>query len=148
MERGEVDGRCGWSWSSIKITRADWLRDKKVNLLLQMGLQKSADLPDVPLIMDLATSERERQILRLILGRQQMGWPFAAPPDLPADRAAALRDAFDATVKDPEFLAEAKQRLLDVNPMRGADIDRLVGELYQTPADVIAATKAVIAEAK
>src|SRR5262249_3880675 len=81
MERGEIDGRCGWSWSSIKITRPDWIREKKINLLLQMALEKSSDLPDVPLVMDLAGSERERQILKLILGRQQMGWPFAAPPD-------------------------------------------------------------------
>jgi tripartite-type tricarboxylate transporter receptor subunit TctC len=146
MERGEVDGRCGWSWSSIKITKSDWLAEKKVNLLLQMSLQKSRDLPDVPLIMDLASNERERQILKLILGRQQMGWPFIAPPDIPADRAQALRKAFDDTMKDAEFLAEAKSRLLDVNPMSGGEIEKLIGELYQTPPDVITATKAVIAE--
>jgi tripartite-type tricarboxylate transporter receptor subunit TctC len=146
MERGEVDGRCGWSWSSIKITKSDWLAEKKVNLLLQMSLQKSRDLPDVPLIMDLASNERERQILKLILGRQQMGWPFIAPPDIPADRAQALRKAFDDTMKDAEFSAEAKSRLLDVNPMSGGEIEKLIGELYQTPPDVIAATKAVIAE--
>jgi tripartite-type tricarboxylate transporter receptor subunit TctC len=146
MERGEVDGRCGWSWSSIRITRGDWLKEKKINLLLQMALQKSVDLPEVPLVMDFATSERERQILKLILARQQMGWPFTAPPELPADRAQALREAFDRTMRDAEFLAEAKQRQLDVNPMSGAAIDRLVADLYQTPADVIAATKAVIGE--
>ena len=146
MERGEIDGRCGWSWSSIKITRPDWLKEKKINLLLQMALEKSADLPDVPLVMDLAGSERERQILKLILGRQQMGWPFLAPPDVPADRAQVLRQAFDDTMKDADFLAEAKQRLLDVNPMRGAAIDKLIDELYQTPAEVVVATKAVIAE--
>ena len=146
MERGEVDGRCGWSWSSIKITKPDWLTGKKINLLLQMALKKSPELPDVPLIMDVARSEQERQILRLILARQQMGWPFLAPPDLPAERVQALRQAFDATMKDAEFLAEAKQRKLDVNPMTGAEIDRLVGELYQTSPEVIAAAKAVIAE--
>ena len=80
------------------------------------------------------------------LSRQQMGWPFLAPPDLPPERAKALRTAFDETMKDPEFLAEAKQRQLEVNPMSGAEIDKLVGELYQTPPDVIAATKSVIAE--
>jgi len=146
MERGEVDGRCGWSWSSIKITKPDWLTGKKINLLLQMALKKSPELPDVPLIMDVARSEQERQILRLILARQQMGWPFLAPPDLPAERAQALRQAFDLTIKDPEFLAEAKQRLLEVNPMTGAEIDKLVDELYQTSPNVIAAAKAVIAE--
>jgi tripartite-type tricarboxylate transporter receptor subunit TctC len=146
MERGEVDGRCGWSWSSIKITRSDWLRDKRINLALQMALQKSPELPDVPLVMDAARNDRERAILRLVLARQAMGWPFMAPPDLPAERAQALRKAFDDTMKDPEFLAEAKQRLLEVNPMSGADIDKLVADLYQTPPDIIAATKAIIVE--
>ncbi len=146
MERGEVDGRCGWSWSSIKITKPDWLADKKINLTLQMGLAKSRELPDVPLIMDVAQTERDRQILKLVLARQQMGWPFTAPPDLPAERAQALRKAFDDTMKDAEFLAEAKQRRLDVNPMSGAEIDKLVGELYATPPEVIAATKTVIGE--
>jgi tripartite-type tricarboxylate transporter receptor subunit TctC len=146
MERGEVDGRCGWSWSSIKITRPDWLTQKKINLTLQMALNKSPELPDVPLITEFARDDRERQILKLILSRQQTGWPFIAPPDLPADRAQALRQAFDLTMKDAEFLAEARQRKLEVNPMSGADIDALVGELYQTPPEVIAATKAVISE--
>jgi hypothetical protein len=146
MERGEVDGRCGWSWSSIKITKPDWLSGKRINLVLQMGLKKSSELPEVPLIMDFARNDRERQILRLILARQQMGWPFLAPPSLPAERAQALRQAFEATMKDPEFLAEAKQRQMDVNPMSGAEIDQLVNELYQTPQDVVAATKAVVAE--
>jgi tripartite-type tricarboxylate transporter receptor subunit TctC len=146
VERGEVDARCGWSWSSIKITKPEWLAQKKINLLLQMALKKSPELPDVPLIADQVKTERERLIIKLMMSRQQMGWPFIAPPDLPADRAQALRKAFDETMKDPEFLAEAKQRRLDVNPMSGAEIDKLIGEIYQTPPDVIAATKAVIAE--
>jgi tripartite-type tricarboxylate transporter receptor subunit TctC len=146
MERGEVDGRCGWSWSSIKITRPDWVADKKINLPLQMALHKAKDLPDVPLIIDVARDERERQILKLVLARQQMGWPFLAPPGLPAERALALRQAFEATMKDPDYLAEARQRTLDVNPMTGGEIDQLIGELYQTPADVITMTKSVIAE--
>jgi tripartite-type tricarboxylate transporter receptor subunit TctC len=146
MERGEVDGRCGWSWTSIKITRPDWVASRRINLLVQMALQKNAEIPQVPLIMDLATTDRERQILRLVLSHQQMGWPFVAPPGLPAERAQALRSAFDETMKDPEFLAEAKERQLEVNPMSGAAIDKLIGELYQTSNDVIAATKKVIAE--
>src|SRR5262249_10557285 len=97
VERGELDARCGWAWSSIKITKPDWLAEKKINLLVQMALKKSADLPDVPLVMDQARSERERLILRLMLSRQAMGWPFIAPPDLPAERATALRQAFDDT---------------------------------------------------
>src|SRR5205807_7142108 len=127
---------------SIKITKSDWLAGKRINLVLQMALKKSPELPDVPLVMELAKTDRERQILRLVLARQAMGWPFIAPPDLPPGRAQALRKAFDDTMKDPEFLAEAKQRLLDVNPMSGADIGKLVGERYRTPQEVSAATEA------
>jgi tripartite-type tricarboxylate transporter receptor subunit TctC len=100
----------------------------------------------VPLILDFATTERQRQILKLVLSRQSMARPFAAPADLPADRKQALRRAFDATMADPEFLTEAKQRGLEVNPVGGAAIDKLVGELYETPADVIAEVRAVISE--
>jgi tripartite-type tricarboxylate transporter receptor subunit TctC len=146
MERGELDGRCGWSWGSIKVTRANWLRDKRLNLLVQIALQSTQELASVPLIMDRARTDRERQILRLLLSRQQMGWPFLAPPDLPKDRAQALRAAFEATMKDPDYLAETKQRKLEVNPMTGAAIDKLIAELYATPADAIAATKAAISE--
>jgi tripartite-type tricarboxylate transporter receptor subunit TctC len=146
MERGEVDGRCGWSWSSIKITKPDWLKKKQINLLLQMALHKNSELGDVPLIMDLARNDRERAILKLVLSRQEMGWPFTAPPDLPRDRAEALRNAFSATMKDPEYLAEAQQRRLDINPMTGAQIDKLIAELYATTPEAIAATKAAISE--
>ena len=96
--------------------------------------------------MDLATNDRQRQILKLLLSRQQMGWPFLAPPGLPADRAQALRRAFDETMTDPDFLAEAKERQLEVNPMNGAAIDKLVSELYETASDITGVTKAVIAE--
>jgi tripartite-type tricarboxylate transporter receptor subunit TctC len=146
IERGEVDGRCGWSWSSLKLLKPDWIADKKVNLITQLALKKSPELPNVPLIFEFATTDRQRQILRLVLSRQSMARPFAAPPDLPADRKAALRQAFDRTLADPEFLAEAKQRGLEVNPVTGSEIDRLVGELYQTPPEVIAETRAIISE--
>jgi tripartite-type tricarboxylate transporter receptor subunit TctC len=146
IERGEVDGRCGWSWSSLKLLKPDWIADKKVNLITQLALKKSAELPGVPLIFDFATTDRQRQILRLVLSRQSMARPFAAPPDLPGDRKAALRQAFDRTLADPEFLAEAKQRGLEVNPVTGSEIDRLVGDLYQTPPDAIAETRAIITE--
>jgi tripartite-type tricarboxylate transporter receptor subunit TctC len=145
MERGEVDGRCGWSWGAVKTTRADWLASKKINLVLQNALERASDLPKtVPLIMDRARNDRERQILRLIFSRQQMAWPFAAPPDLPADRAAALRTAFDATMKDPDYVAEAHKRKVEVNPMSGLAIAQLVSELYAAPPDILAATRAAI----
>jgi tripartite-type tricarboxylate transporter receptor subunit TctC len=146
IERGEVDGRCGWSWSSLKLTKPDWIANKRINLIAQLALAKSPELPDVPLIFEFATTDRQRQILRLVLSRQSMARPFAAPPDLPEDRKEALRLAFDRTMADPEFLAEAKQRGLEVNPVTGADIDKLVGELYQTPPAIIAEVRAMVSE--
>jgi len=138
MERGEIDGRCGWSWSSIKAEKAQWLAEHKLNLIVQLALEKAADLPDVPLISELASSDRQRQILKLIFSRQTMGRPFAAPPAIPAERAQALRTAFDLTMKDPEFLAEAQTRGLEINPVSGHDIEKLIAELYRTPKDVVA----------
>jgi hypothetical protein len=146
MERGEIDARCGWSWGSVKTTRSDWLARKEINLLLQIALQGASDLPKVPLVTDFAKADRDKQILRLILSRQQMAWPFTAPPDLPMDRAVALRAAFDATMRDPAYLAEAGKRALEVNPMSGAAIDKLIAELYETPPDLVAAAKAAMTD--
>jgi tripartite-type tricarboxylate transporter receptor subunit TctC len=137
MERGEIDGRCGWSWSSIKAEKSQWLAEHKLNLIVQLALEKAADLPDVPLITELATDDRQRQILKLIFSRQTMGRPFAGPPAIPADRAEALRKAFDLTMRDPEFLAEAQMRGLEINPVSGHDIEKLIAELYATPKDVV-----------
>jgi len=146
MERGEVEGRCGWSWSSIKSNKAAWLKEGKVHLLVQFALEKSPDLPDTPLIMDLAQTDEKRQILRLILSRQVMARPFLAPPGLPDDRKAALRRAFDATMTDPEFLAEAEKTNLEVNPVTGTAIDALLAEVYRTPKEVIAKAVRAIQE--
>jgi tripartite-type tricarboxylate transporter receptor subunit TctC len=138
MERGEIDGRCGWSWSSIKAEKSQWLAEHKLNLIVQLALEKAADLPNVPLITELATDDRQRQILKLIFSRQTMGRPFAGPPGIPAERAEALRKAFDLTMKDPEFLAEAEKRGLEINPVSGHDLEKLITELYQTPKDIVA----------
>ena len=146
IERGELDGRCGWSYSSVKLQRPDWIRDKQINILVQLSLQKSPELPDVPIITDFAKTERQQHILRLVFSRQSMARPFAAPPKIPEDRKQALRKAFDDTMADPDFLAEAKQRGLEVNPVSGAEIDKLLTELYQSPADIVAEVRATIAE--
>ncbi len=148
MERGEIDGRCGWSLSSIKAQKPDWLAEKKLNLLVQLGLTKSPELPAVPFILDEAKTERQRQILRLTFSRQVMGRPFAAPPDIPPDRAAALRRAFDDTMKDPEFLDEARRSGLEVTPETGATLTKLVEDLYRSPADVVAEARAAVHGAK
>ena len=146
IERGEVDGRVGWSWSSLKLLKPDWVAGQRVNFIVQLALNKSQELAQAPLILDFADSERKRQILRLVLSRQPMARPFAAPPGLPQDRLRALRKAFDATVADPEFLGEAKHRGLEVNPVSGSEIDRLVDELYGTPPDIVAETRKMIGD--
>ena len=145
IERGEVDGRCGWSWDSIKSTRPDWLRDRKINLLAVFSLQKAVDIPDeVPLIADLAASEEQRQILRLHLAGQALGRPFFTSPGVAPDRKAALRAAFDATMKDPDFVAEINKLKLEVNPASGAEIDRLLAEIYATPKSVVEKAKQAV----
>jgi tripartite-type tricarboxylate transporter receptor subunit TctC len=144
IETGEVDGRCGWSWSGVKASKPDWLAEKKINILVQLGLQKAPDLPAVPLITDLAKTPEQRQILKVVFGPQEFAWPFVAPPDLPAERKELLRAAFAATLTDPEFLDDAKRMALDVSPVSGHAVEALIDELYTTPEDVIAKTRRVI----
>ena len=139
MERGEVKGRCGWSWSSLKSTHADWLRDKTVSVFIQLALHKHPDLPDVPLVMDLAKTDADRRILELVFARQVMGRPFAAPPGVPKDRLAALRQAFDDTMKDPDFLAEAAKIDVEITPVSGEKLQGLVDDVYHDTTPDIAA---------
>jgi tripartite-type tricarboxylate transporter receptor subunit TctC len=146
IERGEVQGRCGWSWSSIVTTRMDWITSKKIVVLVQLSLSKHPDLPNVPLIMDLAKTSEQRQIFKLIFARQVMGRPFAAPPGLPADRLAALRQAFNETMKDKAFLADAAASKFEINPVDGEQIEALVKEIYQTPAEVTKKAAAIMGQ--
>jgi tripartite-type tricarboxylate transporter receptor subunit TctC len=141
IERGEVHGRCGLSLSSLKTAKPDWLPEKKVNVLVQIALEKSAELPDVPLIFDLVTRNEDKQLLELMVGPTAMARPFVAPPGLPADKAALLRRAFDATMTDPAFLADAAKIQADVQPTTGEDVQKLVARIYQTPKPVIERVK-------
>jgi tripartite-type tricarboxylate transporter receptor subunit TctC len=144
LERGEVDSRASWSWSSLKTLKPNWIAEKKVNFPVQLNLTKGAELRDVPLITEFATSDKQRQMLKLILSRQEMARPYAAPPGIPEDRKAALRKAFDETWADPELLAEMKARGQEVNPVSGAALDKLIAELYATPKAVVAETRKAI----
>jgi tripartite-type tricarboxylate transporter receptor subunit TctC len=137
MERGEVDGLCGYSWSTIKSKNMDWVKANTINILVQAALKKDAELPDVPLVLDKAKTDEQRQILKLFLAGQETARPFTAPPGIPADRLAALRSAFDETMKDSDFLAEAKKLHLDINPLSGKEITDLMKELYATPKPII-----------
>jgi tripartite-type tricarboxylate transporter receptor subunit TctC len=144
LERGEVEGRCGWSWSSIKATRMNWIANKRITVLAQLSLSKHPDLPDVPLIMDLAKTDEQRQMFKMIFARQVMGRPYLAPPDLPADRLAALRQAFAATMADRDFLSETEQNKFEINPVSGEQLTTLVDEIYHTPPDVTKKVSAIL----
>ncbi len=144
MERGEVDGLCGLSWSTIKTRHADWLKNHTVNIIVQAALKKEPEIASVPLASDLVTKPEQLQIMKLLLTAQAMARPFAAPPDIPGERKAALLAAFDATMKDADFLAEAKKLNFDVRPVDAATINGLLAEVYATPKDVIGkASKAI-----
>jgi len=144
VERGEIDGRCGWAYSSIKISKPNWIAEKKVRILNALSLERSPELPDVPAIMEFATTDHQKQILRFVLNAQTLGRPFAAPPGIPADRAAALRKAFDETMADPALLAEMQSRKLDVEPIRWQAMEKVLADLYATPKAIVEETRAII----
>jgi tripartite-type tricarboxylate transporter receptor subunit TctC len=146
MERGEVDGLCGLSWSTLKARHQQWMNEKKLNIIIQAALRKQPELADVPLASELTQDREKLQILKLFLASQETARPFAAPPDLPADRKAALIRAFDATMKDPEFLAEAQKLNMDVNPLSSKGVDDIQADLYATPKAVL--EKAALATSK
>jgi tripartite-type tricarboxylate transporter receptor subunit TctC len=137
MERREIDGRCGWTPSVFEVNNADWIKAHKVNLLVQFGLEKHPRYPDVPLITDLVTDPDAKAALELTLAERQLLRPVLAPPDLPADRLAALRRAFDATMQDPAFLDDAKKQTLGVTPMTGETVQEIVERLHKTSPAVI-----------
>lgn len=144
MERGEVDGLCGLSLSTIRTRHADWLSGHAVNIIVQAALQKAPEIAAVPLATDLASKPGQRQILKLLLASQAMARPFAAPPGIPESRKAALVVAFAATMSDADFLAEAAKLNFEVHPVDAATIEALLADVYATPKDVLAqATKAI-----
>jgi tripartite-type tricarboxylate transporter receptor subunit TctC len=143
MEKGEVDGRFGWSWGSIKSRARAWLDGKKLNIILQQGLKKAPDLPTTPFILDYATTDRDRRALDLIFAPQTFAWPFVAPPDLPADRLAALRRAFDETMKDKDFLAEAATLNIEIDPTGGEEMAALIKRILAYDSDTVARADAL-----
>jgi tripartite-type tricarboxylate transporter receptor subunit TctC len=144
MERGETEGYCGVSYSTLKTRYTKWLAEGSINIIVQNAIEKHPDLPNVPLITEKATSPEQAQIIRLIVATQNMARPFFAPPGIPADRAAALRKAFDDTMKDAEFRAEADKMMVEISPMSGLEVNAMLTELYATPrAAVDKAAKAM-----
>ena len=138
MERGEVHGRGSNAWASYKATQPDWLRDGKINLLAQIGLAKDPDIPaDVPLLMDLGTNAEDRAALKLLSGVAAVGRPLVAGPGVPPERVAALRRAFDLTVKDPAYIAELQKINLPLNAMGGEELQKVVTDMVNTPRPIV-----------
>ncbi len=145
IERGEAHGRCTFSLSAIKTAKPDWLRDNKINVLTQLAFQKHQDFQNVPLIYELVSKPEDRQLLDLMIGPSEMARPFAGPPGLPPKIATMLRRAFDATMKDPAFIAEGEKISAEVLPTTGEDVQKLVTRLYATPKPVVERVKKFLA---
>jgi tripartite-type tricarboxylate transporter receptor subunit TctC len=137
MEKGEIHGHFGNFWSNLKQTHPDWIKNKDVTIISQFGFKRHHELSDVPLFIDLAKNEADRQLLDLMLARQETARPYYGPPGMPADRLAILREAFDKTMKDPEFLADLQRQQLDPEePMGWQEMTALVAKLQKTPPSV------------
>jgi tripartite-type tricarboxylate transporter receptor subunit TctC len=148
LERGEAEGICGLAWSTLKTSRPHWIKDKLLNVIVQVGLAKHPELPDVPSAIDLVTDAEKRQVLELVLVRQEIGRPLTLPPGVPSDRAEALRMAFAATLADKAFRAEAEKAGLEIDPLSGAEIGAMLAKAYGAPAAVVAKAVALISRPK
>ncbi len=146
MERGELDGVCGWDWASFKSQRPDWIRDNKVNLLLQVGLEPNEELTrmGVPVVFKYVTNEDDRKAVELIISQQVFQRSYVAPPGLPAELLDTLRSAFDATMRDKDFLHDAETIRIDISPLPGAKVQELVQKIYAAPKDIVARARQAI----
>ena len=144
MERGEVGGRGSNSWASWKATHPQWLAEKKIYILVQIALKRHAELADVPTMMELAKNEEDRAVLAFLSADIPISRAYVTTPGTPADRVAALRRAFDATMKDPAFLAEAQKANVDVSPSTGEEAQKFSDLIANTPPAVIARAKAIL----
>jgi tripartite-type tricarboxylate transporter receptor subunit TctC len=135
IERGEIEGGSK-SWESMRVDNADWLRDKKVNILLQYAPERSPDLPDVPLLSELGKTEADRTALKLYTFGNELGRSIMAPPGLPADRTAALRKAFMDAMQSPEMKAEVKKLKIEIGPMSGEKVAALIGKTLKIPPEI------------
>src|SRR5437763_3209344 len=146
MERGEVDGACGWDWASFKSQRPDWLRDHKVNVLLQVALEPNEELTrmGVPHVWNYVKREEARKVVELIIGQQVFQRSYIAPPGVAPEQLAILRKAFDDTMKDPQYLADAEKMRIDISPLPGGKVQEIVQKLHATPKDIVEKARAAI----
>lgn len=144
MQRGEVDGRCGMGWGAIKVTSAELIKTKQLKVLLQTAMDRHPDLSDVPNAYEMVKSDDDRKALALVFASQKVGRPFIAPPGMPTERKAALRKAFNETMADPAFIASAEKLKIDLQPITGEEIERMLKSAYATPASVVARTVKIV----
>src|SRR5262249_31587878 len=146
IQRKEVDGRCGWSWSTLSSRNKELLTSNEIKVVLQLTDKKLDELGDVPSVLDVAKEPAQQAVLRLIIARQTMARPYVTPPGLPPERLDALRKAFDDTMRDPQFLADAKRLDIDVRPTTGREADALIAQVYATPSEIVSAASEFMKE--
>jgi hypothetical protein len=146
MERGELDGRGANLWASYKAINPNEIRDRKFNYIVQLGAQREPELADVPLLSDLVKGDsRKEAIVRFVTLANENARPVAAPPGVPPERVEILRRAFDQTMKDAGFLADARRLRLEITPSSGEEVERSVHQVLATPPEIIRETAAVMA---
>jgi tripartite-type tricarboxylate transporter receptor subunit TctC len=143
MERGELPGMGAWSVDSLLLTKGDWVKEKKINILTQTGFKADPRIPEVPLAIQYAKTDLDRQVMELYFSILEMARPYAAPPGVPAERVAALSRAFEATMADPDFVETAAKSGLEINPSTASQIARMIDKAYEAPPEVIARAKAI-----
>jgi len=137
VERGEAEGVCGLSWSTLKASNPDWVRGDRINVLVQTGKAPQADLPNVPVLIDLVASQGDKRVIELLSFPQELGRPFLMPPDTPKAMVSAIRRAFDQTLRDPLFLVDAEKALLEVDPVSGEAMEQALKDAYATPKELV-----------
>ncbi|HTI88735.1 MAG TPA: tripartite tricarboxylate transporter substrate-binding protein [Alphaproteobacteria bacterium] len=144
MEREEVEGRGTNPYASYVAVTPQWVKEEKINMLVQVGLKKDPAIPNVPLLMDYAKTEEQKQILSFFSQATSVGRPIATTPEVPKDRLTALRRAFDATLKDPEFIADAQKQNAEISPMTGEELQKLIDDMIGAPPGVLQKVKTAI----
>jgi hypothetical protein len=148
VERQEADGTAGVSWSGLNASKPEWIANKRVNVIVQLGLKRHPGMDPAPLVTDFAKNDSDRGVLELIFARQDMAYPIVAPPGTPPDHVAQLRKAFEAVMRDPEYLAEAKKQQLESAFMHGEEVEKLIERTFASPPDVIARAQKAIEAGK
>jgi tripartite-type tricarboxylate transporter receptor subunit TctC len=147
VERGEVEGH-STSWTAVKVGHPTWRPEKKINIVVQFALNRHPEMADVPTVIEFAKTDEQRAVLRAVMNATEVGTAFFTTPGAPPDRVEALRRAFDATMKDPEFLADAERTKLTIGPLRGEDLQKLVAEVAALPPDLVEKVKEAYAMPK